>query len=392
MAELYKPTFQDHKTGKTKQSRLWYARVKGKRVPLGTPDKRIARRKAEEYERQLELGNDPTQQDKARRRPIVEHVDGFEESLRAKGVSERHLETLMPRISKTIEGCGLHTLANVDVEKIEAYLARQQRLGLMSAQTRRHYAVALRQFGRWLVAAGRAARNPFVGLHTNLNVQADRRHVRRALTHEESGKLLTNVRVSKIRRGRMRGPDRYFVYALALGTGLRRNELGSLTPEAFDLDAMPPTVTVCGAYTKNRKQARLPLRRDLAEELRPWLAGKTAGQPLFPIKDKQINLMIRADLAEAGIPFEVAGRVVDFHALRVTFVTHLALAGVPLATAQKLARHSDPRLTANTYTFLGLADLSQAVESLPPLPPSAPDASSDGKDGQQEEPPLAAAG
>lgn len=54
--------------------------------------------------------------------------------------------------------------------------------------------------------------------------------------------------------------------------------------------------------------------------------------------------------------------MVDFHALRVTFVSHLALAGVPLATAQKLARHSDPRLTANVCTHLGMADLSRAVE------------------------------
>ena len=112
---------------------------------------------------------------------------------------------------------------------------------------------------------------------------------------------------------------------------------------------------------------------------------------LFPIRDKQINLMIRGALAEAVIPFQVDGRVVDFHALQVTFVSHLALAGVPLATAQKLARHSDPRLTANVYTHLGLADLSRAVESLPPLPAAAQE-NCELKDSQQDDPPRAAAG
>jgi hypothetical protein len=50
--------------------------------------------------------------------------------------------------------------------------------------------------------------------------------------------------------------------------------------------------------------------------------------------------------------------------------------GTPLATAQKLARHSDPRLAANVYTHLGLADLARAVENLPAIgattsPPAA---------------------
>jgi integrase len=109
---------------------------------------------------------------------------------------------------------------------------------------------------------------------------------------------------------------------------------------------------------------------------------------LFPIRDKQINLMIRGALAEAVIPFQVDGRVVDFHALQVTFVSHLALAGVPLATAQKLARHSDPRLTANVYTHLGLADLALAVENLPAIggttPPPAADPKQPGEDSGPE--------
>ena len=59
MADLFKPTFKDHRTGQTRQSRFWYARIRGKRVPLKVTDRRIAERKAQEIERQLELGNDP---------------------------------------------------------------------------------------------------------------------------------------------------------------------------------------------------------------------------------------------------------------------------------------------------------------------------------------------
>jgi site-specific recombinase XerD len=50
----------------------------------------------------------------------------------------------------------------------------------------------------------------------------------------------------------------------------------------------------------------------------------------------------------------------DFHANRHTFISNLGRAGVPLATAQKLARHADPKLTANVYCHF-------ASETVPPV-------------------------
>jgi len=56
---------------------------------------------------------------------------------------------------------------------------------------------------------------------------------------------------------------------------------------------------------------------------------------------------------------------VDVHSLRHTFATLLARNGVMPATAQRLMRHSDIRLTMNTYTHLDLADTAGAVAALP---------------------------
>jgi hypothetical protein len=82
--------------------------------------------------------------------------------------------------------------------------------------------------------------------------------------------------------------------------------------------------------------------------------------------------MLRADLLEAKIdPEDDAGRVVDFHGQRTTFITALARAGVPPATAQRLARHSDINLTLRTYTRLEVTDLAEAVERLSDLRPSS---------------------
>ena len=76
--------------------------------------------------------------------------------------------------------------------------------------------------------------------------------------------------------------------------------------------------------------------------------------------------MFRADLAAAGIaPVDEEGRRIDFHALRHTFITHLAQAGVRPKDAQTLARHSTITLTLDRYTHTGLSDVAGAVEKLP---------------------------
>jgi len=51
--------------------------------------------------------------------------------------------------------------------------------------------------------------------------------------------------------------------------------------------------------------------------------------------------------------------------LRVTNATLLAKVGVNFQTAQALMRHSDPKLTAKTYTKLGITDLGAVVSRLP---------------------------
>ena len=59
--------------------------------------------------------------------------------------------------------------------------------------------------------------------------------------------------------------------------------------------------------------------------------------------------------------------MIDVHALRHTFGTMLAKAGVSLQVAQRAMRHSTPTLTANVYTHLGLLDVADAVSRLPVL-------------------------
>ena len=74
------------------------------------------------------------------------------------------------------------------------------------------------------------------------------------------------------------------------------------------------------------------------------------------------------DLEVAGIPkADERGRTIDFHSLRHTFGTLLSVGGVNPGTAHQAMRHSDIKLTMNTYTDPKLLDLAGAIESLPNL-------------------------
>ena len=66
-----------------------------------------------------------------------------------------------------------------------------------------------------------------------------------------------------------------------------------------------------------------------------------------------------------------AEEIVDFHALRQSFITLLASSGVHPKLAQQLARHSTITLTMDRYSHCKLRDLTTAVGTLPSLAPKS---------------------
>lgn len=78
--------------------------------------------------------------------------------------------------------------------------------------------------------------------------------------------------------------------------------------------------------------------------------------------------VLKIDLEAAGIPYALEGphgvAFADFHALRHSFVTALAAAGVGHKELQELDRHADPRLTLGLYTHTTPGQLASAVGRL----------------------------
>src|SRR5690606_17005895 len=115
--------------------------------------------------------------------------------------------------------------------------------------------------------------------------------------------------------------------------------------------------------SKRRRKDTQLIRADLAAFLADWLKGRAPRSLLWPGKwYRKAAEMLRIDLAAAGVaPIDERGRVIDFHALRHTYITNLHRGGAYGKILQSMARHSTPALTAR-YTHVELRDIAGALE------------------------------
>ena len=293
----------------------------------------------------------------------------------------------------------------------------------MAPRTVNTHRAAMVAFCNWAVKNNRLTANPIEGLPKA--DESEVRRQRRALMPEEVAALLKAASTRPlrdaltIRRGKRKGQqaakvsdakreqltrlgrERALIYKTLIYTGLRKGELASLTVSALHLDGNGAYAELAGKNAKSGRGARIPIRVDLAKDLRDHLADKLneyrlrtladgrtefsealpGNMKLFGVPRDFIKVFDR-DLVAAGLAREVEshngkkridktdaqGRTVDIHCLRHTFATMLSRAGVAPRMAQELLRHSDIRLTMNTYTHLQLVDTTGAVEALPGIP------------------------
>jgi len=144
------------------------------------------------------------------------------------------------------------------------------------------------------------------------------------------------------------------LYLIAGLTGLRRKELLNLCWDAISLSAGNTSVKVKASIAKNGKEAEQPVPPILVNVLTALKANvrPNADDRVFVSFAKWINTaeLIREDLAVAGIELtDREGNEICFHSLRNSYISFLANSQTPAKVVQKLARHSDPRLTFNTY-------------------------------------------
>ncbi len=379
---------------------------------------------------------------------IAEHLDSFVTARRAEGLSERQLKDTRELIEKVFQECGFKTLASVQRHKVEEWLAAKTVAGT-GARRRNIYVEAVKTFLRWAVSCNRLLCNPLEGI-ARADQDADVRRERRALSENELPRLLTATMLrplaelgretvmlepkdgkrsswtyapltlanidAAIERARKKlaskpdlieaklllGRERGLIVKTLAMTGLRRGELAALQIRNLYLDESQQFIKLDRKSEKNRQGNTIPLRMDLADDLRQWLAdrwakaqevaqnvptlsfeveaarmrrgdektpdtGRLSGDELlFDVPDRHALVKILdKDYAVAGIPkTDDRGRTVDVHCLRHSFATWIGESGVSPKDAQRLMRHSDVNLTMRYTHGTPEAEL-KALDSLP---------------------------
>ena len=382
--------------------------------------------------------------------PIGNHIQNYVDDLRQRRgrggkpqISASHTAKTENHLIRISAACKFQHLRDLNGDTIGRW-CRQQReqQDAPSESTLNDYLGTWTSFGNWLADKSRLVSNPFGRLISKYggDEDADRRRERRALTTDELRRLLVAARLRPLaeygrertprdgadqrenkrsrrtwtktpltfeslhdaaERGRnalrkqpsmiadleITGYERALLYKLLTLTGLRKSEAASLTVGQLELEGPRAYARLKAADSKAGQAADVPLKDELAADLRQWLANRLKrlrddarasgdaipaalprDMPVLNVPDGLIRIFDK-DLAAAGIAKrDERGRTADVHALRFTFASHLSAGNVAPRTAQAAMRHSTIELTMKTYTDPQLLDVHGAMDVLPDMP------------------------
>jgi integrase len=254
----------------------------------------------------------------------------------------------------------IKVISDFDVHKVEAYMLGRTRQ-FANKKTERKVSVRTvnlplsyaKTWLRWAEYRNYIGLNPLEKIKP---LKGPKNKIRRALSLLETAKILEVCPPAKIE-----------IWKTFLLTGLRHNELSLLT--WGDVNLENKTLRIRSETVKTRKERTVPLNEELLKLLNSRAKREKANLSgfVFPNADgKQFsrNNLIRSfrlAVRKASInkPEEV-----DIHALRVTFASRLAHAGVPIGTVQSLLGHSTPSLTLAVYVKANQLENHKAVEGL----------------------------
>lgn len=295
-------------------------------------------------------------------KPLTEHLKDYCEDKIADNCDPVYIRNNRTAINKVLEGCDFQVWEDIDGSTAKVFLSKGRggdgySQGYYNAQLR-----AFKTFCKWLIEKKRVSGDDPMKEEKLIKVTEFRKK-RRALTIAEQQKLLS-VTETEPERHFASGHERALVYRLALETGLRSKEVRSLRVLSFNLEKLNVRIESCDA--KGKRTDSLILMKETAQLLQEHFKGKSPKDRAFSLPHPtHMVKMIRDDLKASDIVYrDEADRDVDFHSLRHSFITNLALAGVHPSVAQKLARHSNILLTMRFYTHVLHDSEVNAIQAL----------------------------
>jgi integrase len=306
-----------------------------------------------------EATNGPTLADH-QARPLTAHADDWLAALEAKGRAPGYIRIQKTRIHVIINGTGWKRLSQISAPSFQDWRDRTAKAKGWSARTQNHYRDTIAAFGTWCSdsSRGRLASNPIEQLES---VEGQKSFTRRAATPIELSYFFAAL------------PRKFWLgYAFALTSGLRRNEINTLTWGNLFLDVESPFVRPAREIQKSRREDVIALHPVIVRELqnrRPTKVDEdaivkilhvpcikshwrylSAARQLFIEQAGDADDRREREASDVCVPVDRRGAKADFHSMRVTFCSQLQADGASLDDAMRLMRHTDRKLTAAVYT------------------------------------------
>jgi len=355
-----------------KRGNLWYADFVGsdqKRVRKCTKmrDKQLATKvlaKWETVENSIAVGI--TIRTRATE-TIEQHLKAFEQAKSTAGKSDQHVVRTSQLIRSLAANNDWRVLGDISADGVNRYAEHLKKDDGQAARTIASVITAVRTFCRWLVRSGVIPSDPTATVEKPSS-KKDRRIERRMVLPDEWTWIRQALSEESVKNGQDH-EERLLMYLLAIESGLRANELRSLTRGSLVLKDSEPHVIVKAALTKNAKNAKQFISDGLAAKLTKFVARKAPGALVFNVYERtRMAATLRSDIVDARrlwLKSEKAdkesdflksptsqGEVIDFHALRHTCGAWLVMQGVTLAEVREIMRHSTITLTVDCYGHL----------------------------------------
>jgi integrase len=360
LATVYRPTFVD-KTGKRKKAKTWriaYIDENGRRRTTGGfRDKQASLAKGNELERKAERARAglPVARDEHLQRKLGEVVDAYVADLERQGRSPAYCKQRRWLLGRVWASQGWTVLGQVRSEGLTRHLA-ELRKGCAAPRTLNDHRNAVYRLCEWCVEQDWLEGNPVARVK---EAREEKRRRRRAFTRDEFLKLVA-----------VAPADRQRIYQAAALSGLRRKECVLLERRDLTPAGERPTWHLRPEIDKSRRLNVVPMLPEATQLLaRHWLALEPTQRVFARVPNWRT---LKRDMTKAGIArIDAEGRHADFHSLRYFFATEMSKRA-PMSVVSRLMRHKSIKLTMDLYAELGLRDLGDAIENLPPLLTDSP--------------------
>lgn len=279
-------------------------------------------------------------------------VELFLSKLEGEKRGKQHIHDTGQQIRRLIKECKWTVFEDITPVSFEEWRTSKT----LAAKTKNAYLIAVRSFLNWMVETRQIPEN-YLSAVKLIPLSGNEEQEPRAFTMMELLRFLAT--------------EPFYALAVMIGafTGLRKSEIQQLVWSDVDLESKEPAILARKKTTKNRKSKRIGLTLELEEMLRSerprdWKST----QKVLSYRIPRSNQRWKKDIEAAGIDFcDDLGRKLTFHSLRKFFITFMSIHLKSERMVQAIARHSDPKLTANIYTDVSQLDEFNAIRSLPPL-------------------------